>query len=340
MNALSPQPANDDVAAAPRISAPGLYELTHEQYHADPCAIPSLSSSIAKLLVRRSARHAWQAHARFGNIGMIPTRVMDDGSAMHAMMLGQAHLIDPIRTVYGSKVKDKEKIGKPVVDFKTQDAQDERDEIRGMGRIPILAHRLPELIRCKGIAQARIAETDDGPGFLAEGRSEICAVAVEDGVMLRCLIDRLPDDYALPPNDLKCTELSAAPGGWDRRLQTEYAFQDAFYRRVLKGAEGVERPPMRFFVIELDPPHGVAVLAADESLRALAEAEVERAMRVWRECTRLNVWPCYGKQTAWIGATPWQITASEDAAQIDAAALTAHVGAPATLSAVRALRAA
>ena len=276
-------------------------------------------------MIRKTARHAWQAHARFGNVGMVLTRVMDDGSIVHAMMLGHAHLVDPIRAVYGPKHKLK---GQPVADFKTDAAQEERDEIRAMGRYPVLHHRLPELLRCKHSATLQLMDCDDGAVFLSPGRSEVCAVAREDDVWLRCLVDRLPDDPALPPGDLKCTELSAAPGGWDRRLQTEYVFQDAFYARVLRGAEGVERPPMRFGVIELDAPFGVVINAALPDLRALAEIEVERAIQLWRECMRADEWPLYGRATRWIGAAAWQLAQAEN----DNEPLP---GAPATFGALR-----
>lgn len=322
MNAISTT-TPIETPALELIGTPGIYDLTHDQYHADPCAIPSLSCSIAKVLVRRTPRHAWQAHARFGNVGFVPTQVMDDGSAMHAMMLGQAHLVDVIRAVYGPKHKN---AGKPVTDYLTNDAKEERDEIRGMGRIPVLAHRMPELLRCKSAALRQLENAEDGDVFLAPGRNEVCAISIEGDVMLRCLVDRLPDEPTLASGDLKCTELSAAPGGWDRRLQTEYAFQDAFYRRVLRGAEGFERPPMRFGVIELDPPHGTVIMSAAETLRAIADAEVERAIQLWRRCMRADEWPFYGTQTNWIEAAAWQVGQNDDAV----------VGTPATFGAIKA----
>jgi len=239
---------------------------------------------------------------------------MDDGSAIHAMFAGQSHLIEPIRTVYGPKTKNKNLIGQPVRDFKTDAAQEERDEIRGLGKIPVLQHRLPELTHCFRTAIRRMEATEDGNVFTSPARSEVTAVSQEGDVWLRALVDRLPDDPALPPGDLKCTELSAAPGDWGRRLRTEYAFQDAFYRRVLRGAEGVKRPPMRFGVVELLPPHGVVVMAALPDLQSIAEAEVERAIQRWRKCMESGEWPCYPPFTAWIDAKPWQITEADDAA--------------------------
>jgi hypothetical protein len=296
------------------ITVPGAYPITMEEYHLDPCQEPSLSCSVAKALVRRSPLHAWQMHPRFGSVGITPTSVMDDGSAVHAMMLGQTHLIETVKVCYGPKTKRKELIGAPVRDYQTDAAKDERDEIRAAGKIPVLQHRLTELQRCRAAATQQIQGADDGPGFFAPGRSEITLISREDDIYLRCLVDRLPDDGKFPPYDLKCTELSAAPGGWERRLQLEYAFQDAFYRRVIRGALGVTAEPMRFIVIELEPPHGTAVMAAAPSLQEIAEAEVERAIQRWRKCMRSGAWPCYAPHTAWIEATGWQIQQSDDAA--------------------------
>ena len=295
------------------ITAPGIYEVAAEEYHADPVCAPSLSCSIARMLVRQTPAHAYQAHARFGSVGIIPSQVMDDGSAVHAMFSGQPHLIEVMRTTYGPKTKRKELIGLPVRDFKTAAAQEERDEIREMGKIPILPHRMADLTRCFHAAKRQLQQADDGDVFLSPGQSEVMAVSREDDVWVRSLVDRLPDDPNLPPGDLKCTEMSAAPGGWERRLQTEYAFQDAFYRRVLKGAEGHYRPPMRFGVIELEPPHGTVIMAAAPALQAIAEAEVERAVQRWRHCMRTGLWPCYPPHTAWVEAKSWQVSEAQEA---------------------------
>src|SRR5260221_5320495 len=46
------------------IDTPGLYDIADADYHADCCAVPSLSSSIVKLLDQQTPLHAWQAHPR------------------------------------------------------------------------------------------------------------------------------------------------------------------------------------------------------------------------------------------------------------------------------------
>lgn len=297
-----------------RVTEAGIYEVDHETYHSDPVVVPSLSCSIARILVRQTPAHAYQAHPRFGSVGITPSQVMDDGSAVHAMLSGQAHLIETLATIYGPKTKNKDLIGKPVRDYKTDAAQEERDEIRGMGKIPVLKHRSIELIRCFHAAMRQLKDAEDGECFLSPGRSEVMAVSQEDDIWLRVLVDRLPDDRRLGPGDLKCTELSAAPGGWERRLQTEYAFQDAFYRRVLRRVEGFDRPSMRFGVVELEPPHGTVIMAAAPSLQVIAEAEVERAIQRWRRCMKTGGWPCYSPHTAWVDAKPWHVTEAAEAA--------------------------
>ena len=44
----------------------GIHDIPPREYHADPCPAPSLSRSIAKLLVERSPAHAYAAHPRLG----------------------------------------------------------------------------------------------------------------------------------------------------------------------------------------------------------------------------------------------------------------------------------
>ncbi|MBW4971899.1 hypothetical protein KZY98_15680, partial [Croceibacter atlanticus] len=45
--------------------SPGTYDLPAEVYHADQmCAVPTLSSSLARLMLARSPRHAWHASPR------------------------------------------------------------------------------------------------------------------------------------------------------------------------------------------------------------------------------------------------------------------------------------
>jgi hypothetical protein len=54
--------------------------LTAEEYFAEPCAVPALSSSVANILETESPLHAWSTHPRLGGMKRAPTRSLDLGS--------------------------------------------------------------------------------------------------------------------------------------------------------------------------------------------------------------------------------------------------------------------
>ena len=67
------------------ITEPGIYTMPASDYHADPCAVPSLNNSVAKHLVFKSPAHAHAAHPRLGNEAtMRYKRSMSLGSAAHS----------------------------------------------------------------------------------------------------------------------------------------------------------------------------------------------------------------------------------------------------------------
>ncbi len=298
--------------SAPLITAPGIHDIGEAAYHADPCPAPSLSRGIAQLLIRKSPMHAHFAHPRLGG-GDDPdvTTIMDDGSAIHTLFLGKGSRVVPLATTYGPKHK---KAGQPVTDFKTETATEERDAIRADGGIPVLAGQHPVLVRAAEIAREYLRMHQDGADFFEPGRSEAVVAWQEDGFWLRCMIDRLPDDPRAPPYDVKVTAMDATAGSWERRLRDVYAFQDAFYRRGLRAVRGVTPPPMRFVVIEREPPHGVSVMACAPSLVMLAEQQVDRAIRAWKHCLATDNWPGYPPFTAHVEAKPWQLEAEDAAA--------------------------
>lgn len=297
--------------------APGIYEISADEYHADPCPEPSLSRGIAHLLVTRSPLHAYDAHPRLG-AGADPdaSRSMNAGTAIHTMLLGKGPDAVALTATYDAKHKF---AGQPVLNYQTKAAQEERDALTEAGHIPCLTTELPIWRRAAAAVTKHLRWHQDGADFFAPGRSEVMIAWQEDGLWLRILVDRLPDDLKAPLYDLKLTDLSAAPGGWDRRLREVYAFQDAFYRRGVAAVRGVAPPPTRFVVGELKPPHGVSVMACAPSLCALAEVQVDRAIRMWRDCVREERWPGYPPYTSHVEAKPWQAQEAEDQALRDEA---------------------
>ena len=275
----------------------GIYDLSPEAYHADPCPVPSLSCSIAKKLLRQSPMHAHYAHPRLGGGSFKgDSQAMDDGTILHTLLLGKGGDIAVI----------------DADDFRTKAAKEAREIARAEGKTPVLAHKMEALEATAAAARRQIMAHPAARALFEPGRAEQAMIWEEDGVWFRSLVDFMPDNPRAALMDIKTTGLSAAPGAWERRLVTEYAIQDAFYARGIEALTGRARPPMLFVVIETDAPHGVSVMAAAESLRAVAKADVERAVRIWRKCMETGEWPGYPQFIASVDAPNWLLNQMEE----------------------------
>lgn len=280
------------------ITEPGFYDISEAEYHADPCPVASLSSGIARTLIRQSPMHAWHKHPRLN-----PVRDDDDTSAaadagtiLHKLLLGKGGDIAVI----------------DAPDWRKNEAKFERDEARKAGKTPILKGKLDELHECAVAARRQIEAHPDGQILFEPGVSERAMIwREENGVWCRALVDRTPDDRALPLVDIKTTGMSAAPGEWERRLITEYAMQAAFYERGASVLGRKNPHPMLFIVIETTAPYAVAVMACAPSLRTIADMEVGKAIARWEACMRSGYWPGFPAMTAHVEAPMWRINQME-----------------------------
>lgn len=283
--AQRPREAPDGMAGARklpgprRISRPGIYMMDPRRYHADPVVRPSLSHSVARILLDRSPLHARHAHPRLtpDRAEQPPTQAMIAGSVLHRLILGRG---DEVVVVPGD-------------DYRRATARELRDDAIARGAVPILAPEFGRLRRCADAVLAQLHDEPEAASFFAPGRSEAVAIWRLGPVWCRAMIDRLPHAPGLPMWDLKSTALSARPEDWERTLARRYATQAAFYR--LGAGLALRRPPgeLRFIVFERDPPHAVSIVACGETMLEAAEAEVKRALRLWARCTLTGEWPGY-----------------------------------------------
>lgn len=274
-----------------RITKPGIYSLSPEAYHADPVITPSLSSSIARLLLTRSPLHAAHRHPRINAMQepKCPTDAMEYGAIVHRLFLGA-----------GAEIVEVD-----ADDWRGKEARTLRAEAREAGKLPVLGWKLAELERCAQAARDQVQAYPDVAAALSAGKPEQAIIWREGATWCRALVDWLPDDHRLPLLDLKCTELSAAPQSWERRLVEEYALQSAFYQRGVSSVRGTARPGMLFLVIEMAPPFGMSVLTAAPDLESLADNDVDEAIDIWRECLRTDRWPGYPPEIAYVEAPAW-----------------------------------
>ena len=259
--------------------------IAAQVYHGDPCPEPSLSSSIGRLIVDETPRHAWLAHPRL-NPRFVPQQKteFDIGTAAHDLLLeGEERMV-----VIAAN------------SFRTKAAREARDAAYAEGKTPLLVDRVNSVRAMVASARAQLEHHEDARGAFENGKPEQTLVWREGPIWCRARLDWLP----IGGNvffDYKSTGGSANPDEWVKRAyDTGVDFQDAFYRRGIRAALGIEGAQMRFVVQETEPPHALTVCAFTPYARELADRKVEEALGWWAWCTKHGRWPGYPKRTAWL----------------------------------------
>lgn len=268
----------------------GIVQMRAAAYHADPCPSPSLSASIAHILLTQSPRHAWTAHPKLNPSAVHEeSEQFDLGTAAHAYLLeGESNivLID-------------------AADYRKAETRVIRDQARREGKIPILRHRWDDVRAMATRARSQLA-AQEYPEPLTAGKAEQTLIWQEGDLWCRARLDWLHDDHTVI-DDYKTTGGSAEPAAWIRGslFANGYDLQAAWYARGVK-ALTQEEATFRFVVQENYPPYALSVVALGPDVLALAAQKVETALRLWRECLATNAWPGYPTRTCWAELPPWE----------------------------------
>jgi hypothetical protein len=264
---------------APRPAEPEILDdVPPDVYHADLLhPVPSLSASLAHVLVTRSPLHAWVQHPRL-NPDFVATdeAKFDVGTVCHSLLLDHSRQVAII----------------DADDWRSKAAQAARDESRAAGKTPLLRQQwnsVETLVRAIG---DQLGSHHAEPPLLEDGKPERTLVWEEDGVACRARLDWLRDDLAAV-DDLKTTGRSARQDEFSRNLYSlGYDLKAAWYLRGVEAVTG-ERPAFRWIVAETSPPYAVSVVTATPEVLDVGEAKCEYALSLWRECMALDEWPAY-----------------------------------------------
>lgn len=292
------------------IDGPGLYLGTPEAiYHSDPCPQPSLSSSLAKVALKRSVRHAQIKHPHFAEPVDDETDEDDDdkpapaahlliGSAAHAFTLGAGA---PVVEIHVKK-------------FTTKDARKKRRFVLDNGGIPLKSKHYRIAKRMAEIARPILIDRLDG-----EFIPEAMMIWQERGMYRRSLVD------ACTPNlrkgvDYKTSGRPCPPPVAAQFVNANgYPFQEGFYRRGFNALDpaGLGRRSFEFMFQEVEEPHAVCFVECDEANRSLADEQVEAACNIWDRALATGQWPAYPLEP--YAATPksWDLTDWEARAMTD-----------------------
>lgn len=272
------------------ITEPGVYELSNDDYHADPVPGGSLSSTGARRILPPGCP------AQFDYDRHHPPETkphFDVGHAAHLLVLGAGT----------------EMVVVPYENWTTKAARTARDEARAEGLIPVL---IPQHEQVCAMAAALRAHPFAGLLFDHErGRPEASLfwVDAQTGVWCRARFDFLPDripgarmiipDYKTAAAvDIDALSRSCATWGYHQ--------QDAWYRA---GAQALDlaADDCRFVLVcqAKDPPYLVTVIEMDHVAQRLGQQLNRQALQLYARCQEAKHWPPHAEDVVSINLPAW-----------------------------------
>ena len=257
----------------------GIYKMSEDEYHADPCPTPSLSSHAIVTLLSKSPLHAWHENSRL-NPDWEPDddSKFDVGTAAHKLILEG---IDKIHVVDADS-------------WRTKAAKEEAQEAREQGLIPLLSHVAADVRKMVTMAHKAIADCPELCGLTIDDFDpEMTLLWKEEDVWCRARPDLLHKQNKLIL-DLKTSPASCAPADATRRvLDGMQAYvQAAWYRRGLMAITGIDAPFV-YLCQESNAPFACSLINCTPGYLAIGESKITVALSIWRECVRTGVWPSY-----------------------------------------------
>lgn len=285
----------------PGINAPlqaRILDVSEEAYHGDPLPEPSLSATIAKIIMDRSPLHAWQEHPRLGEWKRADKKEFDRGALFHKLILGKGAEIASV----------------DARDWKTKAARDARDQARAEGKIPVLAQDLFEAKLGIGTIRERL----DRVNIRLDGESEVAIawqeLSYEGPIWCRGKLDHLKKGARNATIvDLK-TARSAHPAACLRHIVSYgYDIQQAAYTRAVETLypENSGRVDFIFLFVETEPPFAILPARIDGILRERGERRWRGAVEAWAHCRATNDWPSYARGITTLEAPAWLLSGME-----------------------------
>lgn len=268
----------------------GVHKITHQEYHADPCPVASLSCGVAKDLLFKSPRHAWHGHRKLNpDYREKEDTKFDIGTAWHAMLFEGASSVAIVEAA----------------DWRTKVAKESRDAARAEGKTPLLEVQYYTIKKMVKLAIEVLADSElDIKDLGSEGDAELSYIWQEAETWLKVRPDWISKDRAIIL-DGKTTSGSANPNDLSRTIiSLGYDIQDALYRRGVKAIEGVA-PRFFFLFQETEAPYVCSIVSLSPQFQHLGEMKVQQAIDLWRYCMENNDWSGYPKRIAYLDMPPW-----------------------------------
>lgn len=271
------------------IDRPGIYDLSDEVYHGDPCPMPSMSAGNAKRLLDATPRHAADDHPRL-RLPDLPDEEdeaepkFDIGKACHALVTGKgAEVVE----IVGVK-----KDGSPSTSKNTASWKAQAEEARALGKTPLSPAEAARVrLMARLIDEQLRADPEIGRNPFADRENNELAMFWKDGeVWCRAKPDAIDYPHRIIW-DLKTTDGLADPNAWtDTQIRaTSIDLRAAHY---LHGASRLIGPGWRylFVVAEAKRPHAISVVELPGVYIETGEDKRHRAVGWWGRCLAASAW--------------------------------------------------
>lgn len=279
-------------ADAPTTGQPipaGIYQMTAEEYHADPVPGGSLSSSGARRLLPPSCPAKFRYEQ---DHGQQHKAVFDFGQAAHLMALGEGPEI---------VVVDAD-------DWRTKAAREQRGEARERDAVPLLRAEYDRIqAMAAALRQHPVAAALFNPDH---GRPEQTFIWRDGptGVARRARLDWLPDPgpgRLIIPDYKTCR--SADPAALEKAVEAYGYHQQADWYRAGARALGLADETAAFVFVcqEKEPPFLVTVVELDANSLRIGAARNRRALEIYAECARTGRWPGHSDGIEYLSLPTW-----------------------------------
>ena len=284
------------------INKPGVYKLSMDEYHGDPCETPSLSRGMIKDILDLTPQHVW-----FNSPTLNPHHVPEDkeekfdiGTASHSLFLQGDDIVAVIEAD----------------DWRTKAAKEQREQARKDGKIPLLARQYEGVKHLVASAKKKITECEElGIEVLQdEGDAELSYLWKEGDLWMRCRPDWVSHDRKLIL-DYKTTDITANPEVWGAKIvNTGLDIQEHLYRRGVFNVEETDKkligwPKFVFFVQEIFPPYLCSFICASPRIQDMGRQKTNFGMFIFKMCLEQDKWESYPKQVCHVEAPEWSFNA-------------------------------
>lgn len=272
-----------DKANGMKITTPGIYvEFPTADYFADPCESPSLTQSVAKIIIDRSAKHGWLQHPRLNpDFEVNDETKFDLGNVAHFILIGRG----------------KEVVSIDADDWRTKAAKEAREQHKAEGRLAVLARQFDQASEMADAARKQLAQTKHADAF-SIGHGEVVVAWRNGDMWLRSMLDWLVSTTR--PYDFKSTDMSCAPHAVeDRPSLMGWDLQAAFHEAGLDAVDpdNAGRRKFHYVAQETCKPYALTVVEIGEADLTMGRKKLAMATDIWVQCMRSGQWPAYAAET-------------------------------------------